>query len=197
MRSVTASFGLRRQLIEFSLPEEIRQLAIVRFDPAKQVGFFHIHRFTLSYVGADKDRKSLLEFSDSSQLAEFATLHNIEFGSRYGHDVFYAKSVNPMFEIFLDGLDQSMIAGGIRINVEMDWPKSQDFMVLHETIGRQLLRVESENNSHKNTIEHLQQKIAWYDDKLGRTQAELTQIHRSIPMRLLNRLGYFNAKTKR
>ena len=197
MRSVTASFGLQRQRIEFSLPEEIEQLAIVRFDPAKQIGFFHIHRFTLSYDDAEKNRNTLLEFSDSSQLAAFATLHNIEFGSRHGHEVFYAKSVNPMFEIFLNGLDQSMIAGGIRINVEMDWPKSQDYMVLHETVGRQLLRVENENISHNNTIEHLQQKISWHEDKLGRVQAELARIHQSIPWRLLNRLGYFSVKTRR
>ena len=211
MRSVTASFGLQRQCIEFNLPEEINQLAIVRFDPAKQIGFFHIHRFTLSYEDEGKNRKRFLEFSDSSQLAEFATLHNIEFGSRYGHDVFYAESANPMFEIFLDGLDQSMIAGGIRINVEMDWPKSQDYMVLHKSIGQALsrikaekLRIVAENISQVDTIEHLQRKTAWYQDKLsrfeaetGRLQADLTRIHQSIPWRLLNRLGYYNVKTKR
>ncbi|MDH3464883.1 MAG: hypothetical protein OES26_03035, partial [Gammaproteobacteria bacterium] len=197
MRSVTASFGLERQRIEFSLPEELKHLAIVRFDPAKQIGFFHIHSFAISYEDVDKNPKTLLEFSDSSQLAAFATLHNIEFGSRDGHDVFCAKSVNPMFEIFLDKLDQSMIAGGIRISVEMDWPKSQDYMVLHETVGRQLLRVETENTSLNNTIEHLQQKIAWHEDKLGRVQAEFDRMRQSIPIRLLNRLGYFNAKAKR
>jgi len=188
MRSITASYGNVRQDFEFTLPPSITRLAIIRFDPAKRIGYFHIYRFSITYRSRDGQRRSLLDFSDADAIANFASLHNVEYGLDSDSDTFCAMSIEPMFEFFLDGTNQSDIAGEIRVRVEMDWPTARDQSMLIETLSEQLRERGQQQLRQQDLIEHLSRKLEWHEDKLGKAHDELAALKHAFGFRAEQRI---------
>ena len=114
-----------RQALEFALPEGADRLRIV-FDVDE--GFFHLYRLVV-FEAAPKNGEVVWQTRDMAALTRQATLRHLLYGRSIIGEVFVAARRGAWLEFALPCPGP---CAGRRLRVELDWPKSKDYVIARQ-----------------------------------------------------------------
>ncbi|MDW7772673.1 MAG: glycosyltransferase [Desulfobulbaceae bacterium] len=180
----TARIGADSQTITFRLPPTAKNAARLRFDPVNQAGFIHISSLR---AYAQPDGQLIWEINGSSAIAAAASMNNLHYCKSGLGEVFIATSNDPSL-IFdpPEKVKEAMDRGPVTLQIEMDWPRSTDFLVAMDSLGKKLVRLELEREEERNRFirefsrkytEEIKEKsdqVRTKDIHIGNLEAELT-----------------------
>lgn len=130
--------GPERHRLVFQLPRSVRRLRHLRFDPGFAEGFFHLYRLQLKYVGNSAESSTeVWGVSGRRAITRALHLEDIRCCERDGDEVFVSSSDDPRMTVELPGQVEAEGDGYYVFEVEMDWPKSSDFVVAREAYIRE------------------------------------------------------------
>lgn len=147
-KSVLASgrIGSDSQIISFKLPPPSKGFTRLRLDPADRGGFFRIHKLTLSaekVESSGEQERISWSIRGVSAIADNSKLTSIHYCKNSLGELFFSVGDDP-FIVF--GLPERFLAGvelgALIVEVQMDWPKSADFLVVMESLGSKLVKLE-------------------------------------------------------
>lgn len=148
------------QVLSFKLPSAAKGLTRLRFDPADRGGFFRIHRLTVSAdngTGGEHERITW-SLEGVAAIAAAAEMTNISYCKNFLGELFISVSDDPSLVFDLPGhFRAGRGIGAVLVEVEMDWPKSADFLVVMDSLGKKLVKQESELVKQTSELERLQQ----------------------------------------
>lgn len=160
-QSATGVMGSARQTISFSLPTGGAPLTSLRLDPADRPGFLHLHALrVLDAQGqaqwewtSGQATGSLLAQTPSQQIAWQGPLP----GS--GPTLMLLTGDDPWFEL---PVPAAQLSGAARLEVELGWPLSADYLALSATVlplqdqvSRLGQALAHEQNQHRSTAHTL------------------------------------------
>ena len=195
--STTAVLGSDRQLISFDITDHLVADSLIRFDPAGREGYFHLYRLKLVSRGSGaEDDRVLLELNSAQEIADTFTVKGVSLCGASVNAVFIAHDQDPHFEYKLP-----IAAPGLHLEVEMDWPHSEEYELVRDALRERhgewyleniaLQKQLDELNFIKQTHERNQQlknEMAQLIEELQLDRAELHDIKRSIPYRIQRKL---------
>jgi glycosyltransferase involved in cell wall biosynthesis/2-polyprenyl-3-methyl-5-hydroxy-6-metoxy-1,4-benzoquinol methylase len=162
---VQGQLGKESQTLVFHLPIVNGVPARFRFDPAERQGFFHIFEIRVLAVDPDGSRSELWKISNGESIAEAATLENMYFCQGVLGDSFFAVTDDPSMVLkFPAQLEQKLEGQILLVEVDMDWPKSTDYLLVMDAFGHELAKQHLE-------LKHLKMHIAQLEDH-NQTQAD-------------------------
>lgn len=131
-RTATGVIGAERQTVGFDLPTE-KPITAIRLDPADRPGFLHLHALRLLDQGgntlwtwsATESSRSLLAHAPHQQIVWQAPLPSA------APTLLLLTGDDPWFEL---PLTTSELEGAARLEVEVGWPMSADYLALSSTI---------------------------------------------------------------
>ncbi len=195
--STTAVLGSDRQLVSFDISDSLVADSLIRFDPAGREGYFHLYRLKLVSMGSGgEDDKVLLDLNSAKEIAEKFTVKNASLCGEGENPVFIAHDNDPHFEYKLP-----VAATGLQLEVEMDWPHSEEYELVRDTLRErhgewylekialqkqldELKFVKQVHERNLNTMNEMAQMIKG----LQVDRAELHDIKRSLPYRIQRKL---------
>jgi len=145
---LSAPLGPETQHLFFRLPPSVTDLNILRLDPANRSGFFHIYNVILKWVDVDKQAEKVLwQISGEQNIAEYAVMEGIYFCYAAMGNLFLSTSDDPRMVFELpETLPSISSQGYFLFEVNMDWPKSADHMVLADTIKEKTALLEDKKD---------------------------------------------------
>jgi SAM-dependent methyltransferase len=196
--STTAVLGSDRQLISFDITDHLVADSLIRFDPAGREGYFHLYRLKLVSSGsAAEDDKVLLELNSAQEIADNFTVKGASLCGAGENAVFIAHDQDPHFEYKL-----SIAATGLHLEVEMDWPHSEEYELVRDALRerhgewylekialqKQLDELNFIKQTHERNLQ-LKNEMAQLIEELQVDRAELHDIKRSLPYRIQRKLA--------
>ncbi len=147
--------GLDAQSISFKLPP-INNIGRLRFDPADRAGFFRLHHLQITPIGdGDFGSETGWNVIGNEKIAQAATLQNIEYCKNGLGDLCISTGNDPSFVFTLPGHVKGWIKeSGVQVTVVMDWPKSTDYLVAMDTLGKRVVQQEAELKRLSDVEEH-------------------------------------------
>ncbi|MBZ0224541.1 MAG: class I SAM-dependent methyltransferase, partial [Comamonas sp.] len=139
-RSATGVMGQARQTLRFTLPERATAPTTIRLDPADRPGFLHLHRLRL----LDAQGGTLWQWA--SEDGAGALLANTRLQSIVWQGPLPASSPalllltgeDPWLEL---PIPAAQLVGAARLEVELGWPMSADYLALSATVQPLLARL--------------------------------------------------------
>jgi hypothetical protein len=141
---VLAPLGPETQNLFFRLPQSVINLKKLRLDPADRPGFFHIYRVVLKWVDLENQKEKVLwQISGEQNVAAYAILEDIQFCYAAMGNLFLSTSDDPkmIFE-FPKPLRACSNNGYFSFEVQMDWPKTADYLVSTDSIKAKSVQLE-------------------------------------------------------
>lgn len=141
-----ARTGVDSQLVTFRLPSMGEDIVKLRLDPANRAGFIHIRSLKLYGPGSaeSSDAPGLLwELDGSRRVAEAAAMENLHYCRSGLGEVFIATGADPFMVFQLDApLAEAVNRGGVWVEAEMDWPRSSDYLIVMDSLGKKVVQQE-------------------------------------------------------
>jgi len=120
------SLGVERQRIVFDLPQMVRNIHRLRFDPTDREGYFHIHRLKVVELDDElRQVRTLLEFDSAAELVQQAKVEGMALHGGSTRAVFLSTGNDPRVSM---NLPEN--SGPLRLVVEMDWPHSEEYEIV-------------------------------------------------------------------
>ncbi|MBM9602696.1 glycosyltransferase [Desulfopila inferna] len=141
-----AQLGPESQIISFRIPPAHGHITKFRYDPADRAGFFRMDNIRISAI-ADHNNgpQEIWELVGNGSIARSAGLHNIEYCKNGLGDVFISTGNDPHFIFDVpEKVEQWLNSTGIYLSVTMDWPKSSDYLVVMDTLGKRFVEQQIE-----------------------------------------------------
>ena len=141
---VSAGEGEDTQTLIFDLPHIGEGVSRFRLDPCDRPGFFRIQ--SLSVYGSDKtaentDERLLFAVRSGKELAQAVELDALVYCHNGLGETFFSIGEDPSLSFdLLDSVDDLQKYRITRLAVEMDWPKSSDYLIAMEKTGNELLK---------------------------------------------------------
>lgn len=174
---VLARTGVTSQEVTFRLPPGLGSIARLRLDPANRAGYMHINSLQLhgNKPGEGSGVTELLwELDGGSRIAAAAAMENLHYCRNDLGEIFMATGDDPFLVFQLPAaLAEQVNRDGATLTVEMDWPRSADFMIVMDSLGKKIVRQELER---KQAIEETTRKYA-AELKERRDQVRAKEIH--------------------
>ncbi|MCI5224217.1 MAG: hypothetical protein D3924_16485, partial [Candidatus Electrothrix sp. AR4] len=197
--NVQAHMGREEQTLFFTLPESLEKLQILRFDPANQPGFLHIHRLTLRQTAADSEQGRILwEAVGGARIAEAAIFDNIQYCSSNMRDVFFSLGDAPQIIIELpESVTDQSSRGRLQFEVVMDWPHSSDYLAALDEM-RTLSRLTSEMKKYsrqcleeeRRRMDEIRENEASMRQRIAVLEHKLDAIRRTCIGRFLSKIKF-------
>lgn len=139
-RSATGVLGQERQTLHFTLPDSAAPPTTIRLDPADRPGFLHLHRLRL----LDAQAHCLWQWTSADGAG--ALLANTRLQSIVWQGPLPASSPalllltgeDPWLEL---PIPAAQLSGAARLEVELGWPMSADYLALSATVQPLLARL--------------------------------------------------------
>lgn len=192
--SVQAHIDKNIQTLFFTLPDNINDLKILRFDPGEQPGFIHLHRLTLrqSSKNTTEEGQILWQAVGSRAIAEATILENLHYCPSALGDVFLALDEDPHVIIELpESVTEQSGAGNLLFEAVVDWPQSADYLAVLDEMRtqRRLLREERANSRLRlEQIEQVQENAAVMRQRIAVLEHKLDAVRRTWIGRMLRKL---------
>ncbi len=136
--------GSELQEFSFTLPQADDEIAKLRFDPADRAGFFRIERIKILPIEKDENSEGW-ELNGNNAIAQVAELCNVEYCKNSLGDLFISTGNDPHFIFNLSAEVQNWLqTSGILFRVSMDWPKSADYIVVMDSLGKKVVEQQGE-----------------------------------------------------
>ncbi|MCF8055218.1 MAG: glycosyltransferase [Desulfocapsa sp.] len=161
---VSAGEGKETQTLVFDLPHIGEGVSRFRLDPCDRPGFFRIQ--SVSVFGCDRTvescaEKLLFEARGGKELAQVAELDALLYCHNGLGETFFSIGEDPSLSFDLHDSVEDLARYRIaRVVVEMDWPKSADYLIAMEKVGNELFK----KNEKLKVLEEL--------EKISQKQAE-------------------------
>jgi len=133
--NVSGLLGSKRQVLIFKLPYQARNARWLKFEPSECPGFFHLYNISLKWYSlAGTEEKILWQLQCAPDIAENSLRENVQFCATALGELFLSNSHCPqiVFEL-TDALRadlRKLGEGNLQFQVEMDWPKSADYIIV-------------------------------------------------------------------
>ncbi len=166
--------GPERHRLVFQLPPSVRRLRRLRFDPGFAEGFFHLYRLQLRYVGNNAGSSTgVWGVSGRRAITRALHLEDVCCCERDGDEVFVSSSDDPRMTVEIPGKVEAEGDGYYVFEVEMDWPKSNDFVVAREAYIR-------ESTALKARVQELEHEIDRRELEWSRAASVRTRVRRLV-----------------
>ena len=176
----TAVLGSDHQLISYDIPAALAADSMLRFDPAEREGYFHLYRLKLTDLSGEG--RVLLELNSTEEIAAHFDIKGVSVCGSGDGAVFIAHDSDPHFELRLD-----RAAEKLRVDIEMDWPHSEEYEVVRDGLRQQYGMWQKEKavlqkqiEELKNSVERKQQLQADHDELLAIKGSRSYRITRKI-----------------
>lgn len=138
--------GLESQNITFKLPPSSTIDRVLRFDPADRAGFFRVQNITITpSTSSGELENSPWHCEGVDSLAEIAELNNIEYCKNGLGELFISTGNDPHFILELpQHVHEWMQEDGIIFSATLDWPKSADYLVVMDSLGKTVVQQQAE-----------------------------------------------------
>ena len=176
-----AVLGSARQHVSYDLPTKLATDSILRFDPAEREGYFHL--YSLKLMDMDGEGPILLELNTAEQIANAFTIRGASLCGSGDSAVFIAHDSDPHFEYQL-----SADAKKLRMEIEMDWPHSEEYEIIRDGLQQQFGVWQREKGDLQKQVDALhmcREEI----NQLQADQDELIMIKQSSSYRLTRKLA--------
>lgn len=177
----TAVLGSGHQLISYDVPVKLAADSLLRFDPAERDGYFHIYRLRLMDMTATE--KVLLDLKSIEQIAETFDSKAVSLCGDGDSAVFIAHDRDPHFEYRL-----ATAAENLRVEIEMDWPHSEEYEIVREGLRQEFGEWQKEKNQLQKQVDELHH-VMQENKKLQADRHELNAIKGSPSYRLTQKLS--------
>jgi len=136
--SMPVLLGFDRQVLVFSLPRSSMSFRYLRFDPADRWGFFHLYNIALKWCDLEAGKEGILwQLRGGQDIARGSEMEGVHFCSTSLGEVFISTGDDPQILFEFPEILKADAGGGIlRFEVEMDWPKSVEYLIAEEALGR-------------------------------------------------------------
>jgi len=139
------SIGIEAQTLTFKIPPSVNVINTLRFDPADRAGFFRLESIQISPIGEMKDENDRWKVSGNRSIAQASRLINIEYCRSGLGDVFISTGNDPHLIIDIPETVQHWLnQTGIQFSVIIDWPKSADYLVVMDSLGKVVVEQQAE-----------------------------------------------------
>ncbi len=138
--------GSKSQTITFKLPPTTGNINRLRFDPADRAGYFRLHKVEIKPANksTDTDNKPWT-LSGIDNIAQNAGLENIEYCKNGLGELFISTGNDPYIVFNLqEKVQQWLQETGIQFTVTIDWPKSTDYIVVMDSLGKTVVEQHAE-----------------------------------------------------
>lgn len=175
---VQAHIGTVRQTLFFSLPNTIRGLKTLRFDPGDQPGFLHLHRLTLRQsVGKTEEGCILWEAIGSDQIFAMVILENLHYCPSAAGDVFLSTGNDPHIIIELpESISEQSGKCHLMFEAVIDWPKSSDYNAVLDEIRTQRRLLAQMKEEHYAVCRRLDEERTKMEEELKNAAAKRERI---------------------
>lgn len=131
-RMATGLLGVDRQIIAFELPPATRPLYALRLDPADRPGFLHIYGMRL----LDQEGAETWKWAGDFASLAYMPHRDIVFSPDYAKGVMLLTGDDPNIELpIASGLLAGLMQGG-KLEIELGWPLSADFLVMLDRLDK-------------------------------------------------------------
>jgi len=159
--SLSAPMGPDRQNLIFLLPRSANNLQRLRLDPAGRPGFFHLFKVALKWSDLEgKQEKLLWQLRGAREIARCSQMEGVHFCTAALGEVFLSTSDDPQiaFELPKD-VKADAGEGVLQFEIEMDWPKSADYLIAEDAFGRKMAVQARQIDAKENIIEEQARQI--------------------------------------
>ncbi len=173
---VSAREGSDSQTLIFNLPLHGKEISRLRLDPCDRSGFFRIR--SVSVVGRDSSGEEILlfELKGGAELVKFADLADILYCYNGLGETFFAMGHDPSFSFELATIFQNASRQKIeRVLVEMDWPKSSDYLIAMEKAGNVLLQKKEKIAVQGKNIQELEEMSQTQSERISQQAVEFKE----------------------
>ncbi|CAK8723152.1 2-polyprenyl-3-methyl-5-hydroxy-6-metoxy-1,4-benzoquinol methylase [Candidatus Electrothrix laxa] len=192
--NVRACLGRERQTLFFPLPDSLKQLKTLRFDPADRPGFFHIHRLTLRQTPADTAESRILWEAVGDEIAQQSIMEHMHYCSSSMRDVFFSVGDDPQIIIELpQSVTEQSGQGRLQFEAVIDWPQSSDYLaVLDEmqTLRRLMSDVKVQSKESQQRLEDMHENAALMRQRITVLEHKLDGIRRTFIGRVLRKIKF-------
>lgn len=143
-RSMTVSgfFERERQVLIFRLPYSIVSFRYLRLDPADCQGFFQLFKVSLKRIDLKGTKEELLwQLQGAQDIARYSQMEGVHFCKARATlgEVFLSTSDDPQLVFEFQGtIKGDSKKGFLQFEVEMDWPKSDGYMIAEEALKKEI-----------------------------------------------------------
>ncbi|MCP3928182.1 MAG: glycosyltransferase, partial [Bacteroidetes bacterium] len=179
--STSGRLGVDRQEISFKLPPSDVQINQLRFDPADKAGFFRIHDITITPAKHDEttENKKIWGINGNENIAKATTLVNVEYCKNGLGDLFISTGNDPYILIDIPHhVKEWMMSSGFIFTTQMDWPKSTDYLVVMDSLGKRVVQQKAEIERLKlleKTSQEQTVKISHQAERISQQAARLKE----------------------
>jgi len=200
--------GFDRQALVFSLPRSSMNIRYLRFDPADRQGFFHLYNIALKWCDPETDKEGILwQLQGGQDIARDSQMEDVHFFSTSLGELFISTGDDPQFLFeFPEILKVDAGRGILRFEVEMDWPKSVEYLMAEEALGRVMAKhaqqIRERKAIHDRQIhkyaQHIQKQAQKIEDQAQQIEGQSQQIvaHEAHSNKLLSQVHYLQIKEK-
>ena len=159
--------GEKQQKMIFHLPPGMTLPDQMRFDPADRPGFFHLLKISIYENLPEGEARERWSLRGADQIAEYASLHNMHYCKNVLGEAFYATGSDPFLEFTVPVEIQKTVGdGSLRVEVEMDWPQSPDYLVVMDSLGHEVVRQQEILKNKNDHIIQLEQHNQTQADRI-------------------------------
>jgi len=197
--SQSVLLGFDRQTLVFSLPRSSMNIRYLRFDPADRRGYFHVYSIALKWCDPEADKEGILwELRGGHDIARGSRMEDVHFFRTSLGEIFISTSDDPQFLFeFPESLKADAGGGILRFEVEIDWPKSVEYLIAEEALGRVTARHVQQIREHKAIHERQIHEYAQHiQEKAQKIEGQAQQIlaHKAHINKLLGQIHSLQIK---
>jgi GT2 family glycosyltransferase/SAM-dependent methyltransferase len=165
-RSVRAQgrIGGERQQLRFAFDVGDQAVNCLRLDPCDHTlpvdaGYLHLHRLTVT-VDPGEGERTMVDLRGGEAIAA-----GVELGDMRWHQ----GPLGELFEVWLGDphfvlrLPEPVVAGTVRVMMELDWPRTPDFLTARDTY----LKRETQLQQRLRLLESASERAAWLESELS------------------------------
>jgi len=184
--------GFDRQTLVFSLPRSSMNIRYLRFDPADRQGFFHLYHIALKRYDPKVDKEETLwQLRGGQEIARGSQMQDVHFCSTSPGEIFISTSDDPQFLFeFPETLKVNAEGTILQFEVEMDWPKSVEYLIAEEALGRITARHAQQIRVHE-YAQHIHKQAQQIEG-----QSQQIVAHEAHSNKLLSQVHYLQIKEK-
>ncbi|MCA9254689.1 MAG: methyltransferase domain-containing protein [Phycisphaerales bacterium] len=145
--------------IQFDLPVDAA-FNKLRFDPADRPGFLRIQRLRLYETDPDGAvGATLVDCHDCRQIASVFSLDDLVASDSVLSDAFIALTNDPKLFYSLESDARPAPGARYRLDVQMGWPVSADYVVAESVYGGRIRELETRNEALQARIDELTERV--------------------------------------
>jgi len=197
--SVSGFFGGDHQVLIFKLPHSVISFRYLRLDPAGCPGFFQLFKVGLKRIDLEGTEEELFwQLQGPHEIARYSQMEGVHFCKAALGEIFLSTSDDPQLlfefpEIIMGDSKKEIL----QFEVEMDWPKSADYMIAEEALKKEVAihaqqikekegviqEKEGVIQGHIAHIDHLHGVIKEYAKSIQNHSEEIKRLAREIEAR--------------